>query len=373
MIKNQPAYIPLSRSRRRLRFAATLHLICICMAAIILSGCIKNEFKMIFTLPESVNSTYRIAYYASNSKGGINIESAVAVAAGKAEMRGVTRNPVLVNIYSGSADIPAAVFYAERGDEIRISGNGADPLEWDISGNEINSELSAWRLKNSKAIGAAKGGAPTDARKKLNGIISQYVKDNPESTAAAIILFSYFDASLQSEEFQRLWNMVSANDDFEDVAHLFARQDCNSSGAGEKPGALPDIVVQSFDNNSDTIRFASSGKPALLCYWRKGVPDIQAITDSLKSIAAWRSDSASMAIADVALTADSAQWASDLRRDSLRHTIRAFAPRGLADPQVMMLGVRRTPWYIVGSGKGKKAYAGPDLHEAMKKFRSLKH
>ena len=158
MIKNQPAYIPLSRSRRRLRFAATLHLICICMAAIILSGCIKNEFKMIFTLPESVNSTYRIAYYASNSKGGINIESAVAVAAGKAEMRGVTRNPVLVNIYSGSADIPAAVFYAERGDEIRISGNGADPLEWDISGNEINSELSAWRLKNSKAIGAAKGG-----------------------------------------------------------------------------------------------------------------------------------------------------------------------------------------------------------------------
>ncbi|MDE6010909.1 MAG: hypothetical protein K2F87_05660, partial [Muribaculaceae bacterium] len=82
----------------------------VCLVCIFTAGCVKNEFRMLFDLPESVNSTYRLTYYASDPRGGLQVETAVAVAAGKGDVKGITRYPTLVALWAGPSDIPALIF-----------------------------------------------------------------------------------------------------------------------------------------------------------------------------------------------------------------------------------------------------------------------
>lgn len=344
---------------------------------LMLGSCVKNEFVMEFRLPESVNSTYRLSYYASDPRGGLQVESAVAVAAGKADVTGITRYPTLVTVNHGSSNLPAAIFYAERGDKITITGTDADPIGWTIAGNRPSELLTAWRLDNRKTIEEARRSAATDttARRSLNALVEKFVKDNPDSPASPLLLFTYFDASLQPALFDSLRKSLWDTENFDDLNNLLARQDVAGAIIATpdiKKARLNDITVQSADNNCDTLRFAKASAPVLLCYWRRGDEKRKEMIDSLRRLEKWRPDSASMVIADVALTTDSAQWRSSLRLDSLSHTIRAYSPRGMADSCAMQLGVRATPWFVVGAGKGRLLYSGPDLAEATRIFRSTR-
>lgn len=344
---------------------------------LILSACVKNEFTMEFRLPESVNTTCRMTYFASNSTGGLHVETAVAVAAGKAEAKGVTRFPTLVAISSGQSPLPAAIFYACRGDEIVITGDSGNPESWSIGGNKVNETLTGWRMANAKTIGEARGttgGGSSDARRRLNSLVAGFVKEHPGDIASPLLLYSYFDAALQPEEFAALDRLVAEGKDYQDVRHLLVRQDV--AGATAIPGVSgvkwEDMVVRAAVKNIDTLRFGSAARPVFLWFWRKNDPGREEIVDSLKALVKWRPDSASMTIADVALTQDSAQWSSTVRLDSLRHTVRAFSPQGFASPEIMRLGVGATPWYVVGAGKGKPAYSGQDITEALRAFRALR-
>lgn len=345
----------------------------------ILTSCVKNEFMMRIELPADVNSTYRLTYYASDPRGGLQIETAVAVAQGKAEIKGVTRYPTLVVINTGTSAIPAAIFYAERGDEIKISGPGRDPLEWSIDGNKVNKELTAWRLENRDVINDARRtylSSDYDTYgKKLNAKIAEYVKQNAGSKAALFILYSYFDASLQPGEFNSLSHLTEESGIADDYTALLARQDITtsslSSATGESGIKLKDLILRTT-SHADTVRLSKSKIPTLIYWWQNNDERRKETADSLKRLERWRPDSTSMAIVDIALTSDSSTWAYNLRRDSLRHTVRAFAPAGFADPDAMQLGVRSTPWFIVVSAKGKIIYSGADIEVATRKFRSLK-
>lgn len=345
----------------------------------LLTGCIKNEFHLIFQLPDTVNSTYRLTYYASNSQGGIQIETAVAIATGKADVKGITRYPTLVTLTTNNADIPAAIFYVERGDKITISGDDANPFNWIIDGNEINKELTDWRLKNKTVIEAASKVRENDSdftsRKKLNAVIAKYIESHQESKVSPLLLFSYFDASIQPEEFNRLSMILEKSGASEPFKGNLTRHDiitASTSVSAINKLRLKDIAIRTQSNTVDTLPLATTSGPSLIYYWRKDDPHHKEFIDTLKTLVKWRSDSASMIIADIGFTSDSLQWASSIRRDSLKGVIRAFSPRGLADSDAMQFGVRSTPWIIVGSGKGKVAYAGSDISEAIHKFRSLK-
>lgn len=347
---------------------------------LMLGSCVKNEFVMEFRLPESVNSTYRLSYYASDPRGGLQVESAVAVAGGKADVTGITRYPTLVTISHGVSYLPAAIFYAERGDKITISGQNADPLGWEISGNSTNTLLTTWRLTHRKAIEEARRSTPGDTvgakvRRELNALVEKFVKENPESAASPLLLFTYFDAALQPALFNSLRESLREKGLTDEMTALLSRQDVSGAPImtpDPKKMRLNDMTVQSADNNCDTLRFAEASAPVMLCYWRRADEKRKEMIDSLRRLEKWRPDSASMVIADVALTPDSAQWRSSLRLDSLSHTIRAYSPRGMADSCAMLLGVRSTPWFVVGAGKGRLLYSGPDLAEATRIFRSTR-
>ncbi|MDE5903408.1 MAG: hypothetical protein K2H21_09365 [Muribaculaceae bacterium] len=350
------------------------------LVLMLLGGCVKNEFRMEFALPDSVTATYRISYFASDPRGGLQVESAVAVSAGKGEAVGLTRYPTLVTVSHGTSPIPAAIFYAERGDKIILSGSGADPVEWNISGNKPTELLTRWRLDHRKVIETARRASLQDsaaapARRALNKAVADFVKEHSDSPAARLLLFAYFDAGLEPREFDSLWRSLPEENDPEGFASLLARQDLSGISPALQPTSMKgveDLVVQSADNNIDTLRFASSGHPLLLYYWQRGDDDRNDLTDSLRRLTRWRRDSAEMIIADISLNPDSSQWRGSIRHDSLYHTVRAFSPRGLADRDAVRFGVTGTPWFVVGDGKGTLLYAGPDAVRAFASFRSLR-
>lgn len=348
------------------------------MLALLLSGCLKNEFTISITLPQDVNSTYKVTYYGSARNGGIAVEAAIAVAAGKGELKGITRNPTVVSLYDGAAVIPSCVIYAERGDEIKLTGKDNNPAGWDVSGNKINTRLTEWRLSNRKTLEAAMAQSylsDNKARQALNEAVSKFVEANPKSVASLILLGIYYDASIDSKGFRRLLGILDKSGVLEDYPDLIARQDMLTmteivdSDSGKK---LRDIVVKSLWRNIDTLRFNSGKRPMLIYLWQRMDPTRRADIDSLRSLLKWRGDSASMPVADICLDTDSIGWVNSMAYDSLENILRAWMPRGIADPDLMEMGVAGSPWWIVTGADGKIQYAGSDNAAALEKFQRLK-
>lgn len=367
------------------RIFAILETIVMAALCLLLSGCVKSKFKMEFRLPADVNSTYRISYYASSKKQSMQIESAVAVSQGKCDVEGVTYYPAVVSVYTGQSMLPATVFYAERGDDIVLEGKSSDPLEWSVGGNKVNDRLTEWRMDNKALIGEAIRIAGSSwhgdfqagkkAARALNAALSRYVEAHADDVAAGILFYSYFDAEADFAGFKRLNSLLQDSGVAEKLPGLTARQDIMSDSRGVADYGrvkAQDMIVQSYWRNIDTLRLAGTSAPVLVYFWNTDDDGRESMVDSLKKIAAWRGDSLSMRMADVALTADSVSWSYTVNRDSLRQTLRAIATHGLADADVMRLGVRSTPWFVVSAGKGKVVYSGPDSDEAFRKFRKLK-
>lgn len=345
---------------------------------LMLTGCLKNEFQIKVALPESVSATYKVVYHAASPKGGRMMEAAIVIVGGKGELKGITRNPTVVALYSTINTLPSLLIYAERGEDINITGADSDPFSWDIDGNKVNKSLTEWRKKNigllTDAVNAGGGMDVSKARQALNKSVAAYVKENQKSVASLMLLIYYYDASSDAKGYQNLLDLLRKNGVTDDYPDMAVRQDMITStdisaGGGKR---LKDIIVKAYSTNIDTLRLASGKHPTLMYFWRRGDILYREDIDSLKRIAAWRGDSAKMGIADFCLDTDSMSWVNPVNTDSIKHTLRAWAPRGIADPDIMQMGVGGTPWWIVTDAKGKILYSGEDKLKAIEQFRKQK-
>lgn len=337
----------------------------ISLISLTLTSCIRNEFEISADLAASVNSTYRLIYYASDKRGGVTIESGMAIASGKAQMKGITRLPVCVFIYEGSSQRPSALFYARRGDKIRITGPDASPFTWKIEGNEINDRLSEWRLANSSLLRGA--GAET-----VNRAVADYVKANPSDPVSAILLGAYYDRSAKNSDFFKLLDMLEGDVAEEEWVSITGRPDMTMQPLPPlKDVRLPaNPVLQTAATGCDTVHLRA-GKPTIfLCRVFGATGDRQA-ADTLKRLSRAFADSAKRNIVELYCAADSASWRTSLRSDTLRGVVRVRMPREFAEPLLISAGVRQAPWIIVTDGKGRAVYSGSDPAEGAKSFRKL--
>lgn len=325
---------------------------------ILLGGCVRNEVKVEFALPANVNDAYKMTYYASDPKKGWYVETVAAVQQGKAQMQLATRNPSLVFVIDNSR-IPRAVFYIERGDKIKITGDGADPVSWIIKGNELSEEWTQWRINSRAALSSADFS-------KINGAVADFVKKNPEKPLSTLLLLTYFNRRLDPALFNKLWKTLKGKALEPKWMQLVSRSDL----LAEAPLAaheLKRILLRSIGNGVDTLRFPSV--PAIM-YFRR---DDDAARDEgvkiLRGLAKDYPDSASRIIADISFDADSMSWTARVRRDSLSGIIRAWNMHAEADTDMIRMGVERTPWFVVLDAKGKRKYAGDDPQVADSLFR----
>ena len=332
------------------------------MLFVLLGACRKNEFAVEFDLPEGVDQTYRVLYYASDPVKGWVVESVVSVEKGKALMQAPTHNPAIVYVF-GNGREPATFFYAERGEKIAVTGGNNNPASWDFSGNKINEGLNAWRKTNRDLLlkRKAQDNAVVDS---LNAAVVKYAKQHPEDPVSALLLLEYYDRGADEDGFRSAWALLKGEAVDGRWRELVSRADMLELPRAEKFPS--EIVLKRAGGGLDTLTFGK--RPALLRFSRANVPDYGTSTKQLRSLAT-ESDSDSRIIANVLLEPDSMVRQQNRRRDSLANVVEAWVPLGVSDPVVSKLGVMRLPYVIVVDTTGKLLYRGSDLQKAIDLFK----
>lgn len=330
----------------------------------LLAGCRNNRISLQFNLPQDFHSTIRIVFYASNSKGGATIENVAVVNNGTGKMDCPFVNPAIVYIYPNASQPRQIAIFARRGNEIAISGPSSNPYSWQISGNDINIQISEWRNANADALFKA-------TPEEMNALVAKFVRENPASEASPFLLLTSFSRDDDDALFRSLWFSLAPEANAAFWSRLAARTDL-LTGYPRTPGRLYSIALRSLQNGMDTIR-PDSAAATMLFFWQN-TPNSslrKEWIDSIRALAKEFPDSSSRIIADACIEPDSLTWRSAISKDSLKNVARLWIPAGLADSRIINLNVPRAPFYIVFSRDGHQRYRGSDPSEALSAFRSL--
>lgn len=328
-------------------------------------GCVKNEFKVAFEVGNDVNRTYTLLYYASDKAKGWIVENVVNLQKGQGETLMRTVNPTLVYLFESGQRTPRAVFYAGRGDGIRITGKSSDPTEWNITGNKLTDALSEWRLANLKTIREATAPGGADA---LNKAVGRFVEENPDNPVSTILMLCYFDRRADEALFARLWKRLKGDAAEAKWKELSSRTDIMADAV--PVDKLPArVVLNTVSTGCDTI--VTGRVPALLYFTKNNVSTHMDDIDTLRALTRQFADSSLRVIADISFEPDSSTRWYSARTDTLRGAVRGWMPLGVSDGQAKALGVARVPYLIVVDRGGKIIYRGDKMQEAAAKFRTL--
>lgn len=333
-------------------------------AVVMVAACVRNEFSVEFSLPESVSRTYTVIYYAASSGRGRIIESVINVEKGHARYQGVMRDPCLASLMVSGAATPQVFFYLERGDKISVTGSDGDPVTWKITGNRITDALTDWRLSSLKEIREASkvGGNPS----ALNRRVSEYVKSHPDDPVSTLLLLCYYDRGADESGFRSAWAMLRDNALKSKWLELVSRNDMLSD-VTPLPDRLNPIVLKSLATGCDTI--VPGRVPAIIYFARNTSPRRDESVSGLRELLREYKDSSRRVVASVSFEPDSSAFVYQSRDDSLTGAVKAWMPLGVSDRQARELQVSKIPFFLVIGANGKVRYSGSDTDRAIGTFR----
>lgn len=327
---------------------------------IFFTACVKNEFNLDFNLSKEVRENYDVTYYATDVKGGVTVQAVASVRDGICMLKGVTKRPTLVYLYTRKSSWPL-VIYANRGEKIEISGEGTDPMKWNVEGNQINTEISEWRKSNFSFF-------QENNIDSVNFAVKEFVENNKENPVSLILLQCYYQRNVNEREYNELMGNLKGKAKDIKWLHLTARAD-NLYHRYFYPARLESLILRSDKDGADTLKI-NYRDPVMLLFWQNGYSDRTALMDSVKLLEKEYPDSIRL-IADVCLDVDSITWKASLKKDSLDKVKRFWAPAGFNDLSVIKFQVPDLPYFIVFNSQGEQGYRGENIEEALKAYRKL--
>ena len=330
---------------------------------ILLAGCKKDEFQVEVKLPESVNEAYKVLYYESGVKKGGLVESAMQISKGEAKFKVPTHDPVIVYIFSKGKN-PATFFYAERGDKIKISGPGVNPLDWKIEGNKINVALTQWREQNKSLLSKFNEGDLSVAS-EVNTAVAKYVAAHREDPVSTLLLLEYYNRGADDAGFRACWAQLKGAALDGNWREVVSRSDMLE--LPEKLALPSEMILRSVRNGYDTINFGQV--PVLLNFSKPSLKEYRDEAKELRRISEEVPDSSRRVIANILLEPDSLQRWQRARSDSLLTVVEGWAPLGFSDSHVRHFGVMNLPYLVVVDSLGNVVYRGSDITKAEIEFK----
>lgn len=343
-----------------------VYLIIAVLLPLLMASCGKNQYTVTFQLGADQNSSYRLLAHASSNRESLMIETVVGIQAGKGTVKMSTRYPTVVFVFRGSEPQPITTFYAEKGDEINITG-GTEPLEWKITGNKLNEALTAWRLENKEIL------QRRDV-KGINGAVAKYVKGHKEEPLSAYLLMTVYNRYEGEEEFSTLWKSLGDKAKPPRLMAALSRADMEEAmnpTTNTKASKRPTIILHT---DSAHISLNLKNKQGALLYFGGFAPDDLQTIDSLKKmseIAGYPGDSGRYVVANIFLEPDSMSWIRTMRDDTIKGLVRGWIPLSYNDESIKAFDIRRTKYFIVTDSGGAIKYRGEDAGRATTEFRKI--
>ncbi|MDE6022745.1 MAG: hypothetical protein K2G13_04505 [Muribaculaceae bacterium] len=328
----------------------------------------KNEFKIEFQFPKEFLGNYLVTYYAHDSRGGTWIEQTASIQDGVAFVDGITRLPTIVYITDASSDMSSIALYVERGNKIHISGDGNNMASWTVTGNKISERWSEWR-KNAKSN--------VSDNENIEKSIGAYVRKNPSDKLSVILMLTEWDRRSNPDGFLKLWNSIDKGTRSQELVEICGATDllgvefttkADGNLTSAKDPKLKKVVFRSRDNGVDTLNF-NKVKGSLLYFYTENNSARKETADTIRALSKAYPDSLKRIISDIAVDTDSMTWIVAIRSDSVSGVIRAWQPKGIAEEDMVRLGIVRIPWFIVKDKDGNETYRGDDLKKATAQFR----
>ena len=164
-----------------------------------LAGCRKNVFTLEGKIEGGESTTIYLSWRAASGTRDFLASQAVPLTSTAFKVEGPVKRPSVIWIFSSGRSLLSAI-YVERGNSLTLSGKMNEPRLWQVSGNEVMEEVSAWAQSNAPAL---KAGSTAG----INSAVAAYVKANPGSRAALFLLLTTYDRNGAEQEFTRLLNL----------------------------------------------------------------------------------------------------------------------------------------------------------------------
>lgn len=327
----------------------------------LMAACTKNEFNLDYDLSREITENYNVTYYATDVRDGVTVQAVASVREGKCLLKCATKKPTLLYITQRTSKIPLVV-YAQRGNNIKISGTEREPLTWDVETDKINKALTSWRKENIDVL--LKNEADS-----VNLAVKNFVVENQEDPVSTILMLCYYNRQTNEREYLELMSGLKGDAKKTEWLERAARTD-QMFHRYAYPARLYSVVMRSDKKGRDTL-ILNQRDPSLLFFWHTGYNSKAEIIDSLKVLEKEFPDSI-LLLADFCLDPDSLGWKNAIRRDTLRSVKRFWVPAAINDPVIMKLKVKTIPYFIVTDKDGDQYYYGSDIKEAMKSYRFLR-
>lgn len=331
------------------------------LLAAMLGSCAKKEFYLEFALPPDVDANYRIGYL--DSKGAAFLEFVAPVAAGKFKMKCPAHAPALVTVTPTSGGSPL-LFYARPGDRIQLSGEGANPFLWKVSGNETDVRWTEWRLKNAARLEHAGSG-------EINKLVSAYVKANPADELSLILLLSTYDRSADEAGFRALWSRIDRKLFTPGLLASVNRADLFETVTAKMPPVPKDFPARYGDDSLVTVRLADA-RATLFWFRSDDSQGERTSVDSLRRFFRKVEDRKRLRLATVSFDADSTAMRRLANYDSVPSQLRLWEPQAESGSLAEKLGVYRIPYFLLVDSVGNTLYRGDSPSEALAALRKIK-
>lgn len=317
---------------------------------LVASGCRKNELTLSGTLSDGNGQTLRIIYRAADKEKSFLVDNPIPLeGSGSFSLKVATRYPTVLWVYSmRDGDLLMAI-YAERGDELSLSGKYTEPWAWEVKGNKVMEQYGEWARANAKALKSGDAG-------QINAAVAAYVKEEPDSRTAAFLLFTRFTVAGHEAEYKSLVSKLDLDED--DLKEM--REACLAPEQINVPAAGEFGKLRLPDTADSLISVSPAGSKATLLYFWRETPtaEIRSLIEDVNA------DTLRRAVS-VYLDTDTVRWHQLLRTDTvLGETTALWALGGEINQAVKPLGVTGTPTLMVVDGRGKVLYRGAEADKA---------
>lgn len=310
-----------------------------------------DSFRVMATVDGLGTQNVRAVY---RSGGRVNVVPAVALD-GKFQFSGNSAQPVLIDLYTGSRSLIGSLVVS-NGETVEVSFKLNEPGYMTAKGDKISEQMARFKTANSEAIN--NGDDIT-----VNNAVARYVADNLKNPAAAYIVMSMYNPSIDPSTADSLLTAIDPKArPAGDLVSSF--RETLALGLDTLPTFSP---VRLYTTGDSMTTIAAAGSRGVLLAF-SGVADgephdslvsrLNVLHDSLKT---------RVRVVELSTVADTAAWHGQIDNVKPRYT-RCWMPGGVSSPALDRIAVRRLPWYVAADSTGSILYAGPQLNAAAEKL-----